>query len=238
MSKSLRSFPAAFAAFAAALLLGAAGARADDPPLPMRRVDFGVTSAREVTNDWVRAVVGSTDEDTDARKLADRLNQAMTWALERAKARPGISAKTGGYTTHPVEDPRKGERRFWRASQDLLLEGGDPRVMSELLGELQSRVQLRSIDFTVSPAQRRRVEDELVDEALVAYLARAERVRKQLGAGGYEIVQVSISTSGGSPPVPMLRAMREMDAASVAPPALEAGTSELFVGVNGTIQLD
>ena len=60
--------------------------------------------------------------------------------------------------------------------------------MSELLGALQSRVQLRSIDFTVSPAQRRKVEDELIDEALAAFLARADRVRQRLASHGYEIV--------------------------------------------------
>jgi predicted secreted protein len=98
-------------------------------------------------------------------------------------------------------------------------------------------VQLRSIDFTVSPAQRRKVEDELIDEALAAFLARAERVRQRLSAKGYEIVQISIGTSGGAPPVPVMRGAMEMDAARVAPPALEPGTSELFANVSGSIEL-
>jgi len=218
--------------------LGVPGALAAEDPPPMRRVDFSVQASREVANDWVRAVVGVTDEDGDAAKLADRVNQAMAWALERARAKSGISAKSGGYSTFPVHDPRKGERRFWRASQDLLLEGADPRAMSELLGELQSRIQLRSIDFTISPAQRRKVEDELIDEALAAFLARAERVRQRLAGRGYQIVQISINTSGGAPPVPMLRATMAMDSANPAPPALEAGTSELVTNVSGSIQLE
>ncbi len=161
----------------------------------------------------------------------------MAWALERARARPGITAKSAGYSTFPVHDPRKGERRFWRASQDLLLEGADPKAMSELLGELQTRVQLRSLDFTVSPAQRRKVEDELIDEALASFLARADRVRQRLGKRGYEIVQISINTSGGMPPVPVMRAMA-MEAKDMAAPALEAGTSEVVVSTSGTIQLE
>ena len=181
------------------LLAAPAALGAEDPP-PMRRIDFTVQSSREVANDWVRAVVGVTDEDENAAMLADRVNQAMAWALERARARAGITAKSAGYSTHPVHDPRKGERRFWRASQDLLLEGADARAMSELLGELQSRVQLRSLDFTVSPAQRRKVEDELIDEALAAFQARADRVRQRLGARGYEIVQISIGHFRGNAP--------------------------------------
>jgi predicted secreted protein len=221
-----------------AWLLGAAPAPAAEDLPPMRRVDFSVQASREVANDWLRAVVGVTDEDENAAKLADRVNQAMAWALERARAKAGVSARSGGYSTQPVHDPRKGERRFWRASQDLLLEGGDPRAMSELLGELQSRLQLRSIDFTVSPAQRRKVEDELIDEALAAFLARAQRVQVRLGGRGYQIVQISIGTSGGPPPVPMMRAAMAMDSASVAPPALEAGTSEIVINASGSIQLE
>jgi predicted secreted protein len=36
----------------------------------------------------------------------------------------------------------------------------------------------------------------------------------------------------------MMRAAMAMDSASVAPPALEAGTSELVISVSGAIQLD
>ena len=217
--------------------LAAPAALGDDETPPMRRVDFSVQASREVANDWVRAVVGVTDEDENAAKLADRVNTAMTWALDRARARSGITAKSGGYSTFPINDPRKGERRFWRASQDLLLEGADPKAMSDLLGELQTRVQLRSLDFTVSPAQRRKVEDELIDETLAAFTARADRVRQRLGKRGYEIVQISIGTGGGMPPVPMMRTMA-MEAKDMAAPALEAGTSELVTTASGSIQLE
>jgi predicted secreted protein len=217
------------------LLAPPAALGAEDPP-PMRRIDFSVQASRQVANDWVRAVVGVTDEDENAAKLADRVNQAMTWALERARARPGVTAKSAGYSTFPVHDPRKGERRFWRASQDLLLEGADATAMSELLGELQTRLQLRSLEFTVSPAQRRKVEDELIDEALAAFLARADRVRQRVGGRGYEIVQISIGTSG-APPIPVMRTMA-MEARDMAAPALEAGTSEVLVTASGTIQLE
>jgi len=238
MAQFRSTLRATLAGLSSAWLLAAPGALAAEDATPMRRVEFGVQTSREIANDWVRASVGVTDEDENAAKLADRVNQAMAWALERARARTGVSAKSGGYSTYPVDDPRKGERRFWRASQDLLLEGADPRVMSELLGELQSRVQLRSIDFTVSPAQRRKVEDELIDEALAAFQARAERVRQRLGSRGYEIVQISINATGVAPPVPMLRAAMAMESANVAPPALEAGTSELVASVTGSIELE
>ena len=64
---------------------------------------------------------------------------------------------------------------------------------------------------------------------------RAELVRKQLAAKAYRIVDISINTGGGQP-VPMMRGLA-MEAASVAPPALEAGTSTLTVSVGGVVEL-
>ena len=61
-------------------------------------------------------------------------------------------------------------------------------------------------------------------------------MRKQLAAKGYRIVDVSINT-GGAQPMPIMMRATAMEAASVAPPALEAGTSTLSVSVSGVIEL-
>ena len=79
------------------------------------------------------------------------------------------------------------------------------------------------------------MEDDLIAQALDAFRLRAELVRKQLAAKGYRIVDAAINT-GGAGPVPMLRAA-VMEAASVAPPAVEAGTSILSVTVSGLVEL-
>jgi predicted secreted protein len=54
---------------------------------------------------------------------------------------------------------------------------------------------------------------------------------------GYRLVNVSINTGGGQP-VPLMRGMAmEAMEKSVAPPAIEAGTSILSVSVGGVIEL-
>lgn len=228
-------------AWSLALLLGAAWlaawpARADDADT-MNRVSFSVESTREVENDRVTASVGVTAEDTDPARLADRINKDVAWGLGLAKAEQGIRVRSGGYRTWPIEDPKRAELRRWRGSQVLVIEGSDPVRVAALLGELQARLQLQSLDFGVSRQRQREVEDELVDEALAAFRDRAERVRKKLGASGYELVQLNVDT-GGSPPMPlhMARGMAMAEAAP-APPALEAGTSTLSVRVQATIEL-
>jgi predicted secreted protein len=225
-------------AIALIALVGTVGtaARGADAPDPMNRVSFQVESSRDVSNDWIQAVVGITDEDVDSARLADRINATMTRAMDVAKAAPAVRVKSGGYATHPIH--KDGKLRRWRASQDLVLESADVDAVTALVGELQSELQLRSIGFSISPERRRATEDELIAEVLVAFKARAEIVRENLGASHYEIVELSINTQGGSPPRPMFAEARAMAASKVAPPALEGGTSRLSVHVNGTIELE
>jgi len=211
-------------------------AQANDAPVPMNRVSFQVESSREVTNDWIQAVVGITDEDTDSARLAHRINTEMRKALAVAKASPKVQVKSGGYSTHPIH--QDGKLRRWRASQDLILESADVEAVTALVGKLQADLQLRSIRFSISPERRRAVEDELIADALAAFKARAEIVRENLGAADYELVQVSINTQGGTQPRRMDMEARVMSASRVAPPALEGGSSRLTVHVNGSVELE
>lgn len=210
--------------------------RAEDSGEAGRRVRFSVESAREVENDWIRAVVGITAEDADAAALADGVNRSMAWALEQARAESAVQAKSGSYQTYPVHE--KGRLRRWRASQTLILEGGDSEAMTRLVGTLQERLQLVSFGFEVSREARERIEEELVAEVLAAFRARAERVRLALGARGYAIDEIALGTSGGAPPPIMRSRMEAYAAAAPAPPAVEAGSSRVVVSANGSIVLE
>lgn len=232
MDSMSRWLAGAFAALVAALGAGVAAADQNDPT---RRVSFHVERGRDVANDWLRAALAVTDEDVDPAALANRVNQLMGWALDVARSEKRVKVQSGGYSTHPVYD--KNRIRRWRASQELWIESADFDAATKLVGELQSRLQLESLAFSVSPEQRRKIEDALIEEALAAFQDRAQLVRKKLGASGYQIVLLGIDTPGRPPPPrPMMRtAMAE---AAVAPPAVEGGTSRVTVHVNATIELD
>ena len=206
---------------------------ADDTPR-YNQIHFQVERSRPVENDRMQAVLSLTAEDDNAARLADQINRSMQAALKTAKARPKVEVRSGSYRTYPVYNKEKIQR--WRATQELWLEGSDFAELGGLIGQLQERLQVSSINFSVSAERRRAVEDELITQALDAFKQRAELVRKQLAAKGYRIVDVSINTGGGQPAPIMIRATA-MEAASVAPPALEAGTSTLSVNVSGVIEL-
>lgn len=200
------------------------------------QVSFSVERTREVDNDWVTALVGATHESTDPAEVARRVNEALSWGTGLAKATQGVRVRTGGYSTIPISDSKLGGLQRWRGSQTLVLEGADARVLSELVGKLQERLQLQGISFSVSPERQREVQDELIDEALAAFRARAERIQAKLGARSYAIVSIQVDASGGPPPVP-LRGAVMMAEAKMAPPSLEGGTSTLRAGAHATIEL-
>jgi predicted secreted protein len=220
-----------------ALLLPAASgvAAADDDNDATRRISFQVERSREVSNDWLQANMTVNDEDADSAALADRVNRKMTWALEQARSAEGVKVESGGYHTSPVIE--KGRTRRWRASQSLRIEAEDFKAATELIGVLQERMQLQGLHFSVSPKQRRKVEDALIEEVLDAFKKRAKLVGDELGAKGYEIVRIDLQTGGGMPR-PMVHGMRAMASAEMAAPAVEGGTSRVSVGASATIELE
>jgi predicted secreted protein len=228
-------------AWAGIALLGcvaATSALAQPGDRPNRRVGFSVERSREVANDWATAVLSVTHEDPSAAEVAARINRDMAFALDLAKKRSAVRARTSGYSTLPVHDPKRGNVRHWRGAQELVLESGDVAALVALVGELQERLQLQSLAFSVSPERRRKVEEELVIEALEAFEARADLVRKTLGASGYRLVEVHVGTGGGGPPPrPMMRALGAADA-EMMPPAVEGGTSEVTASASGAIELE
>jgi predicted secreted protein len=222
----------------AAALVAASAVHAQTLPDPKHRVSFSAERSRDVANDWVTAVIGTSDEDSDAARLADRVNQTMKWALDTAKQARGVEVKSGGYTTHPSYDS-KGKIGRWAASQDLILEGNDVDAVSALVGKLQSKLLLRSISFSVSPETRRKTEEALIGEVLVAFQERSKKIQEGLGARDWELVSLSLQTPGGPGPVPMYSARAEMMTdKAVAAPSLEGGQSTLTARADGTIELE
>jgi len=218
--------------------LEAKRAVAHEPDTSMHRVSFSVERSRQVENDWVRAVVGITDEDPDSALVAERVNKVMDWALGEAKKQKLVRVKSGAYRTYPISEG--GRIRRWQASQEIVIEGSDVVPVGELVAKLQARLQLRSLTFSVTPERRRQVEDDLSAEALAACRNRAELVRTSLEASSYEIVSISIGGSGSGPQrrFQEARMMMAKSSAKRAVPALEAGTTLIQVNANGTVEFD
>ena len=205
---------------------------------PRNRASFYVEIVQEVDNDWAIARLLVIEEGKDPARLADAVNRRMAEAISAAKKVTGVEVQSGAYMTHPVH--RDGRIVRWRAQQELRIESQDVDHLSELIGQLQGESMLLSgIDFSVSSETRKSLEDELIEEALSAFRSRAALVTKGLGATDWSLVDLSINDDVHTAEIYPRRARAEMAMSTAgAPPALVAGSSEIRIRVDGTIELD
>lgn len=205
---------------------------------PRNRASFQVEAVREVANDWVTARLSVMAEGKDAAAIANEVNTAMGKATARAKRVEQVEVRSGAYVTQPVYDDGKVVR--WRASQELRLESSDVDRISKLIGALQSdAVLLSGITFSVRRETRKALEDELIQEALGLFRARAKLIAEGMGSKNWSLIDVSVGSTGGAP----YRVMMEQDSmmmsrAKAAAPVFEAGSSEIRIQVSGVVELD
>jgi predicted secreted protein len=219
---------------ASLLLLPAHTARADTD-LRYNQVHLQAQQSESVSNDTMHVSLSTYGEARDPASLAMQLNTDMEWALAIARQNEGVTVSTGGYQTYPVH--RDNVLKGWRGQQSLELEGKDTRQIGELAGQLQEKLQIKSINFSVSGEKRHAVENRLIDRALEAFKQRARIVGDNLKASGYRIVDINISTSAQRPPVPYQARMMAAPMEAAAAVAVEAGESDIVVSVNGTVEL-
>ena len=199
-------------------------------------VSFSVDANADIDNDTMVAILYIQREGTQPKTLADEVNQTVNWGIQLAKAVPEVSVQTQTYNTNPVY--KNGNLRGWRVDQSIRLESRDSTKLGELVGALQEKLAVRSLGYEVSAEARRKANEGLVSDAITRFSERADLIRRQLGRSSYRLVRMDINTSRGQPPRPMMRSMAmEADVARVAAPQIEAGTKEISVHINGTIEL-
>jgi predicted secreted protein len=216
-------------------LLPVSTALAADPAIrePLNRVEFQVRAEREAGNDLARATLAAESEHGDPARLAAVINETMRWALEQARAAEGVQARSGDYRTWPIYTQRRITN--WRATQELALEAVQVAHLNALIGKLQARLQVRSMDFIISGERRREIEEGLTYEALDRFRERAGAIAERLGARGYDIVQLQIhDDSARPPPITLARTMGMPEDSAVAS---EPGTSRIGVTVHAVIRL-
>ncbi|MDX1514381.1 MAG: SIMPL domain-containing protein [Gammaproteobacteria bacterium] len=224
--------PALVLLFLAAL---SASALADDEAADAYdRVHLSFTASDDVANDVVVAVMFLQRDGENASALADEVNRVMRRAVESALKTPAVRAQTLQYQAMPVY--RNNKLAGWRVRQALRLESSDTDALSALMGELQDKLSVQSVDYLLSAQSRQAAEERLIAEALAGFRNRADLVAGELGRPGYRIVRLDVDTQHGGPR-PLGLARSAMMAAEAAPPTLEAGVQNVRVDVRGTVEL-
>ncbi|HEY4374571.1 MAG TPA: SIMPL domain-containing protein [Burkholderiales bacterium] len=225
------------------LALGAAPALAADP-VQYNIVDLQAGVDREVANDLMTAVLYVEQNDPNPQQAATAVNRALAEGLRVAKEYPAVKMRTGNNQTLPVYGNGNGsvssgrgtQLQGWRGRGEIRLETRDFAAGAALVGKLQGSLQLGGISFSVAPDTRKKVENELIGEAIAAYKSRAELVKAAMGGKAYRIQHININSGYSGPPMPRMMAMAA-DKASYVPPPVEGGTSTVNVQVSGAIEV-
>jgi len=216
-----------------ALVLAAPTLAPAEEALRYDQIRFATDATREVEQDVLRAVLYVQHEADDPRRAADQVNLDMDWALQQTQGEPAVQYQTLGYQTTPSYD--KGKLQHWRVRQSLSLVSRDSTRLSAMIGNLQQRLAVQSVSYEISDASRRVVEQELIDEALQRFRQRAEQIVKAMGRSSYRLIEVNLD-GGGITPTPRY-AVAAMEASVRKAPSFEAGTQEMQVRAQGSIEL-
>ncbi len=217
------------------MLSASTAVHADDTPPRYNQVRLQAQQSESVSNDTMHVTLNSYAEMQDSSRLAARINQDMDWALTKARQFSEVKVSTGGYQTWPVT--RKEVTTAWRGQQDLILESRNTEMLSQLTGQLQEKLKIKSMNFSVSDEKRIAVENRLIDAALNAFKVRARIVVDNLNAKGYRFVELNVGTSAQRPPVMYQARVSSMSMEAAESVAVEGGESDVQVTVSGSIEL-
>lgn len=197
----------------------------------------------DVDNDLMVATLTVQEEDKDAAALANKVNEAMSWAVDVLGSYDAVAVRTRDYQTFPRYENSTARRLIgWRAQQSIELETDDFTAAGKAIQKLQEKLLVQNINLSVKPATREKASDLLVENALNAFKDRAVLVQRNMGSDGFRILDVDINTQQSAQQYDGARAM-SMESSSYsrsveAAPVIAAGSTTVVVRINGRIQLD
>lgn len=191
-----------------------------------------------VNNDTLTVTLFTEEQDSDPAKLAKRVTATLNQGLQTARTNQQIKVSSGNRSSQPVYDEKRENIIAWRERGEIRLESTDFAQVSAVTGELLGKLNLSSMEFSLSAASRAQTEDELIKQAIEAFKKRANIATQTLGGSGYKIVQLNLNTQYMQPR-PYLRAskMMSMAADSAPAPVVEGGEADVSVNADGVIEV-
>ncbi len=208
---------------------------ADSERLHYNQISLSAMASDEIKNDILVAILYVQEEGRHPKTLADRVNEKISKAVERAKQLTEVKVQTLAYRTNPYY--KKQKIAGWRVRQSIRLESKNFSQLSQLIGELQESLALEQVSYQVSPERRGEAENRVIAKAISAFEKRAAVISEQFGFSSYKMLDVNINTSGRYPAI-RGRMQLSMDSSKqMTPPTLEGGTQTIQVNVNGRVEL-
>ncbi len=210
----------------------------------------------EVThvNDQVVATFAIEEQDKDKQAAASRVNQKMKQgtALVR-QADPQALLKTQGYYTYPVYPEQRADgsapkvrvATAWRVGQYLQLTTTNLAALPKTVASAQSLLTLNSLQFGLSPATSKKLDDERIAATYQNLNERMSSIARAMGRSVTDAVLDTVDFEGsgayaqqdGMAAAPMMRgAMMKAESAQVEEPSFEPGETTLQMRLVGTVK--
>ena len=211
-------------------------------PEAQQVLNLSASARKEAPQDWLSIVVRAQQEGNDPVALQNQLKATLETAL--ASLRPRLQARqlevrSGNFGIYPRHN-NQGRVIGWQGQADLVVEGRDFALVSQLAGNLP-RMTVSQADFSLSREGRQQLEAEVQSQAVQNFRQRAQALAKDFGFTGYTLRQVSVSAvdrpEPGIQPRVMMAEAAMAPAAAPTPIPLVAGKDEVRITVSGSIQL-
>ncbi len=190
------------------------------------------TATVTVHPDRLMAALRAEAATDSAATAQERVNTAIAGALAEARKAEGIEVATEQYSVWRLE-PRPGEAGQWRASQTVLLRGGDGPSVLKLVGALQRKgLAVERLGWELAPETARSAEKTATGQALAELRARTDEIAGIVGLQFDVYRSLTVGSPAPMPP-PRLRTM----ATALAAPAAPAAEAE-DVRVDATVEAD
>lgn len=211
-------------------------------PLPDAGADaatvlhLSARAEKSVPRDRLRAELRAEGTGADAGRLQGEINRRLTVAVAQAKAVPGTTLETTGYTVFQ-ERPDKAPPR-WHGSAGLMLTSKDFGGLLDLVGALQQTgLELSHLGPELSREAQQAVEDELTAAALDRVRQRGARIAATLDTTIARYRSLQIGNAAVLPGPLRQMALMAGAASSAPPPVAQPGDAVVSVEVTAEILL-
>ncbi|MEN9418286.1 MAG: hypothetical protein RI988_1906 [Pseudomonadota bacterium] len=236
--KLTRAACAGFGLAVASWVAQAQGSVGADPPRNV--ISLAASVAAEVTMDTLSVTLSAMREASDAAEVQTQLSgvvEAALAALRPASRAAQIEVRTGGFSIGPRYGQR-GTVTGWSGRAEVVLEGRDVTAVSRLAARAPGLTVSR-VAFSLSRAQRERVEAEVSAQAIALFRERALQHAQAFGFTGYVIreVQVAMPEPPRFMPMPTMRVAASPGSGGDEAIPVEAGKATVGITVSGSLTM-
>jgi len=197
------------------------------------RVSLSAEASEAAVNDELIVHYRIAERGGNAKMLRQKVN-GIAAAIEARLKKEKVKHKTTSRRLSPVSNDGVFSTREWEMMQSGEISTNALEDVSNWLGDIEAKgAKLNQLQFKVSNAAYKKIEERLELEAIAAFRSKAAIIAKGLSGKSFKIIQLNTS---GSAPVTAYRQEKSYSMMSSAP-QMSAGESTIKVNVSGTIEV-